>query len=322
MAMASEVLLSNNFLRLEYNTRECRSLGKCEKRFSRGFLSTGKNSNVPVVSVSMRGKGQKSDVTLRGKRQHCDVTGRAAMAVSASLGEAEVEMKAPAGSVSVVLLAGGVGKRMGANMPKQYLPLFNQPIALYSFYVFSNLPEVGEIVVVCDPSYKDIFLEASGKVSIPVKFAIPGKERQDSVFSGLQEVREEAVLVAVHDSARPLVTEKDTRKVINDALEHGAAVLGVPVKATIKEAAQGGFVAKTLDRSLLWEMQTPQVVKPSLLRQGFDLARSSSLEVTDDVSLVEHLSLPVRITTGSYENLKVTTPDDLLLAERILSQKK
>ncbi|WCJ41957.1 2-C-methyl-D-erythritol 4-phosphate cytidylyltransferase chloroplastic [Euphorbia peplus] len=222
-------------------------------------------------------------------------------------------------SVSVVLLAGGQGKRMGASMPKQYLPLLGQPIALYSLYTFSRMIEVKEIVVVCDPSYRDIFEDTIENISIDLKFALPGKERQDSVYSGLQAIDLNSELVCIHDSARPLVTSADVQKVMNDAWKNGAAVLGVPSKATIKEANSESFVVRTLDRKTLWEMQTPQVIKPDLLKKGFEYVNSHGLEVTDDVSIVEHLKHPVYITEGSYTNIKVTTPDDLLLAERILN---
>ncbi|XP_016443222.1 2-C-methyl-D-erythritol 4-phosphate cytidylyltransferase, chloroplastic [Nicotiana tabacum] len=222
-------------------------------------------------------------------------------------------------SVSVILLAGGKGKRMGASMPKQYLPLLGQPIALYSFFTFSRMPQVKEIIVVCDPSYQDIFEDAKENIQVELKFALPGKERQDSVYSGLQEVDSNSKLVCIHDSARPLVWTEDVEKVLKDGWLVGAAVLGVPAKATIKEANSESFVVKTLDRKTLWEMQTPQVIKPELLKKGFELVNREGVEVTDDVSIVEHLKHPVYITEGSYTNIKVTTPDDLLLAERILN---
>jgi len=173
--------------------------------------------------------------------------------------------------------------------------------------------------VVCDPSYKDIFEDAKGDYQAELKFALPGKERQDSVYNGFQAVDPNSELVCIHDSARPLVLSADVKKVLKDGLLNGAAVLGVPVKATIKEANRESFVVKTLDRKTLWEMQTPQVIKPELLRKGFELVNREGLEVTDDVSIVEHLKHPVYITQGSYTNIKVTTPDDMLLAERILN---
>ncbi len=100
---------------------------------------------------------------------------------------------------------------MGANMPKQYLPLRGEPIATHSLRLFASMPEVGEVVVVCDPSYRDVFEGAKLSRALPLKFALPGKERQDSVFNGLQAIATSAALVAVHDSARPLVTRKGAR---------------------------------------------------------------------------------------------------------------
>ncbi|MBA0777984.1 hypothetical protein Gotri_005920 [Gossypium trilobum] len=150
-------------------------------------------------------------------------------------------------SVSVILLAGGKGKRMGASMPKQYLPLLGQPIALYS--------SSGDT-----PCNMMIFVaEAKDKINVDLKFTLPGKERQDSVYSGLQAVDLNSELVCIHDSARPLVRSGDVEKVLKDGWLIGAAVLGVPVKATIKEANSDSYVVKTLDRKTLWEMQTPQV---------------------------------------------------------------
>lgn len=222
-------------------------------------------------------------------------------------------------SVSVILLAGGKGKRMGVSIPKQYLPILGQPIALYSFYKFSEMREVKEIIVVCDPSYAEIFEDTLEMIDVELKFALPGKERQDSVYNGLQAVDSNSELVCIHDSARPLVSSEDILKVLQDGLRIGASVLGVPAKATIKEANSEAFVVKTLDRKTLWEMQTPQVIKPELLKKGFELVNSEGLEVTDDVSIVEHLKHPVYITQGSYTNIKVTTPDDLVFAEWILN---
>ncbi len=136
----------------------------------------------------------------------------------------------------------------------------------------------------------------------------------------IQAVRPEATLVAIHDSARPMMDADDVRKCISDALAVGAAVLGVPVKPTIKEVNPDGTVVATLQRSKLWEVQTPQVIRPGLLKEGFALVQSEGLEVTDDVSIIEAMGKPVRVTPGSYTNIKVTTPDDLLIAEKFLGE--
>lgn len=274
----------------------------------------------------------------------------------------------PAGCVSVVLLAGGSGKRFGASMPKQYLPLAGVPIALHSLATFCALPEVGEVVVVCDPAYRDLFeafvlspppdllgfarTSAGGELGPPaamppLRFALPGAERQDSVQSGLAACAPGARLVAVHDSARPLVTRAEVRAVLADADASGAAVLGAPAKATIKLARTGWgpngdagpppsaaatspsadhapylFVERTLERDKLWEVHTPQVARPALFAAGFALVASRSLAVTDDVSVVEALGGAVRLTRGRYTNIKVTTPEDLEIAEKLLAEQR
>lgn len=229
---------------------------------------------------------------------------------------------APESSVSVVLLAGGVGKRFGAAIPKQYLDLKGAPIATYSLKIFSSLPEVFEIVVVCEKDWEHIFRDcyASLDRKLPLKFARPGAERQDSVANGFAVTDESAQLVAIHDSARPLVTPDDIWRCFSDAWNTGAAVLGVPVKPTIKEADSLGRVVQTLQRSKLWEVQTPQVIRPALLKLGFEKVIKEGLEVTDDVSIIEALGEPVQITPGSYTNIKVTTPEDMSVAERFVEE--
>nr|CAB3479065.1 unnamed protein product [Digitaria exilis] len=219
------------------------------------------------ASLRLRTGGSYS-VTLRRRARRSNPAIRAAIADGAQV----VAVKER--TVSVILLSGGQGKRMGASMPKQYLPLLGLPIALHSLKTFCQLKEVKEVVVVCEPDYIDVFEGSIEDLQIPIKFARPGKERQDSVFNGLQEIDGDSELVCVHDSARPLVSSEDVKK----------------------------------------------VMKPNLLKDGFELVKRDGLEVTDDVSIVEYLKHPVYITEGSYTNIKVTTPDDMLLAERLMSE--
>ena len=127
--------------------------------------------------------------------------------------------------------------------------------------------------------------------------------------------------MAVHDAARPLVTIDEVHACIRDAAQHGAAVLAVPMKATVKESDDGEFVGRTLERSRLWEIQTPQIMRPQLLRDGFTKVRAENLEVTDDVSIVEQMGEPVKLTVGEYTNLKLTTPEDMVIASRILQER-
>ena len=215
--------------------------------------------------------------------------------------------------ISVILLAGGLGTRMKSALPKHLLPLNQKPIVLYSFEVFRRLPEISEIVVVCDSASYSFFPQEKN-----VKFASPGQRRQDSVYNGLMQVDPRAELICIHDAARPLLSADVVRRCLQAGIAHGAATVGMPVKFTVKESREGNFVKNTLDRSALWEIQTPQVIKKELLEKGFSIADERNLTVNDDVSLVEHLGHPVKIVEGSYANLKITTQEDLPIAERLL----
>lgn len=215
---------------------------------------------------------------------------------------------------AAILLAGGLGTRMGALLPKQFLPLRGKPIALYSFELFQKIPLIDELIVVCAPEYRSLFAHTA----VPVKFALPGERRQDSVWNGFEKVSRGIELICVHDSARPLIDQQIVTQVLQEASLHGAAVVAVPLKSTIKESKAGGFVSRTLDRKLLWEIQTPQVARREFLEQGFKIAREENLTVTDDVSLVELLRKDVKLVTGSYANIKITTPDDLHVAEALM----
>jgi len=206
---------------------------------------------------------------------------------------------------------------MKADRPKQFLELNGKPILHHSLELFLGLKGVSSISVVIAEQYRND-LAGVIKSDSRVKFADPGKERQDSVFNGLQTTPDDASLVCVHDAARPLVTPEEIYNVIDDASEHGAAVLAVPMKATVKESADGEFVLKTIDRARLWEIHTPQVMRPGLLRDGFAKVEKEGLAVTDDVSIVEQLPAPVKITVGEYTNIKITTPEDMPMAESIL----
>lgn len=220
--------------------------------------------------------------------------------------------------VSLILLAGGTGTRMQAEMPKQYLPLgiSQKPIARHSFDLLLTLPEVTQMIVVCDPLYRAQFASET-----PVLFALPGQRRQDSVYHGLQFVSDDADLVCIHDSARPLISAPLVRRVLKAAISHGAATAGMPLKFTVKEThrepGKENFVASTPNRNFLWEIQTPQAMRPELLKRGFAEAHTQNLTVTDDVSLAELIGHPVKIVEGSYANLKISTPEDLAIAERL-----
>ncbi|CAK9115611.1 unnamed protein product [Durusdinium trenchii] len=238
-------------------------------------------------------------------------------------GNSRILCAASGSDVGVVLLSAGVGKRMGASIPKQYIKLLGLEIALHSLSTFLEC-DVAEIVIVCAEEWQHIFkdhLEKHGPPNCELKFTCGGKERQDSVKNGLDKIT--VPIVAIHDAARPLVTQAEFEKVVSDAREYGAALLAVPTKATIKQAmgADEAFVASTPTRKLLWEAHTPQVIRSELLRKGFEKAQQDGSEVTDDVSLIELLGEQVKLTEGEYTNIKVTTPEDIAVAETILKQR-
>jgi 2-C-methyl-D-erythritol 4-phosphate cytidylyltransferase len=223
-------------------------------------------------------------------------------------------------SISLIYLAGGRGLRMNRDgaVPKQFLPLRGKPMALHSFETMLAYPCIEEIVVVCDPCYFALFTAPPG---IDLLRAEPGELRQHSVFNALQFISTQAHLVCIHDSARPLLSYEDFVQVILAADRHGAATLAAPVKNTIKERDAEGFVTRTLERAKLWEIYTPQVMRPSLLTQGFAIAKENKISVTDDVSLVELTGHPVQLVHGSILNIKVTVPEDLALADALIDNK-
>ncbi len=220
---------------------------------------------------------------------------------------------------SVVFLAGGYGARMGSAIPKQYLCIQQKPLALYSFEVFLSLPEIQDVIVVCEPQYQSLFQTAAQAQGIKVRFALPGVRRQDSVYNGIQLLTGNP-LVCVHDSARPLIDPSLVRRIVQAADHCGAAVVGVRVKSTIKVCDGAQMVMTTPDRNSLWEVQTPQIVRLALLQEGFQKAQQESLTVTDDVALVELIGKPVKVVEGAYHNIKVTTPEDLCLAEQLIDK--
>lgn len=220
---------------------------------------------------------------------------------------------------SVVFLAGGTGIRMGGAIPKQYLSVHQKPLALYSFEVLASLPEVQNFVVVCDPQYDLLFERCAKAKGVKLQFARPGLRRQDSVFNGIQQLQDNP-LVCIHDSARPLIEPAVVRQVVQTAQSWDAAVVGVKVRSTIKVCDGAQVVIDTPNRASLWEMQTPQVIRLDLLKEGFTYAQQHQLTVTDDVSLVELLGKPVKVVEGSYANIKVTTPEDLICVEKLIEK--
>jgi 2-C-methyl-D-erythritol 4-phosphate cytidylyltransferase len=204
---------------------------------------------------------------------------------------------------------------MGEGIPKQYLSLCNKPVILRSLEALLTFPSWNEIVVVCEPEYQDLF---SDYKTIPIIFALPGKTRQDSLFSGFDALRNTPQWICIHDGARPLLKKKELSDVITAGKTYGAATLAAPTSSTIKESDEHLFVKKTLDREKLWDIQTPQVLTKDLLQRGRKYISEKNIIITDDVSLAEVLKHPVKLVPGSKSNIKLTTKEDLYLAKLLL----
>ncbi len=216
-----------------------------------------------------------------------------------------------------ILLAGGRGLRMGGPIPKQYLLLEGTPIAHYSFKIFEEAESIEAIVVVAEENYHPLFTSKNKRV----KFALPGVRRQDSLASGMRMLDPETQFACIHDAARPFLSTDLLELVLKEAFERGASALALPAKATIKEVDEDQMVIKTLDRSRLWELQTPQVAKKEWLKEGLERAFKEGITATDDLALIELLGHPVKLVKGSERNLKITTAEDLMIAKALLAGK-
>jgi len=226
--------------------------------------------------------------------------------------------------VCAVIVAAGKGRRMGAGKNKQFIDIGGRPVLYYTLEAFQQCVEVDEIVLVCAAEEKEYVREeivaryGFGKVKAVVA---GGAERQYSVFNGLKAVGG-CGFVLIHDGARPFVSGRILSEGIRHAREHGAAACGVVPKDTIKLRDESGFSKGTLDRSRLFSVQTPQCFSLGLILGCYEKAISGEIIFTDDTSVAEHFGRKVFLYEGSYDNIKITTTEDLALAEVILAKLK
>jgi len=226
-----------------------------------------------------------------------------------------------------------------SKIPKPFVKINSQPIIIYCLEILSKHPSVRDIIVVVNAGFLGEMVSKIRQYRIDkVRQVVEGgRLRQDSVRNALKVIDNRTDAVLIHDGARPIIDKETVSSVIKAARKSGAAILGVPVKATIKRVtksltrlrsglpsvarhhATAAFTVKeTLDRRYLWEVQTPQVFKKELILQAY--SKFGKSEVTDDASLVEKLGARVKVVMGSYSNIKITTPEDLVIAEAILNK--
>ncbi len=233
---------------------------------------------------------------------------------------------------TAIVLAAGSGKRMKSAVAKQYMPLGGKPLIWYALHAVEESSVIDDcILVACQEDIlngyvREQIVERCGFHKV-ISVVPGGAERYDSVYSALRTLADENGYVFIHDGARPFLTEDILKRCLAEAERTGACVAGMPVKDTIKIVDSLGYAKQTPDRSTLWQVQTPQVFETALITEAYEkLMRekeklaAAGIQITDDAMVVETLmERPVKLVEGSYRNIKVTTPEDIAVAEAFLN---
>ncbi|MEW6109075.1 MAG: 2-C-methyl-D-erythritol 4-phosphate cytidylyltransferase [Nitrospirota bacterium] len=224
--------------------------------------------------------------------------------------------------ITAIVPAAGFGKRFGEHTNKQFEILNDKPLIIWPLETMEAMPEIYEIIPVLKEEDMEYGVEIFEKYRISkVKRIAPGgRERQDSVFNGLNLIDDKKSIVLVHDGVRPLIESYVIREAIKQLKDCDGVVVGVPLKDTIKEA-ENGIVRKTLKRDMLWSVQTPQLFSYKTIYNAYENAMKDSSYSTDDSALVERYGGRIRVVMGSYANIKITTPEDIMIARLFLQLK-
>jgi 2-C-methyl-D-erythritol 4-phosphate cytidylyltransferase len=223
-----------------------------------------------------------------------------------------------------IVPAAGTGERMGTNRKKPYLLLNKRPLLYYTLTALDSIASIAQIIVAVAPGderfcQQQVLEKFHFNKSIQI---IPGgSSRQESVRRLLERVPEDTQLVLIHDGARPLITPELLEQAIAETMVWKATVLAVPVKDTIKSANDTLQIEKTISRERLWAIQTPQTFERSVIQEAHQRASQEGFIGTDDAALVERMGVQVKIVMGSYDNIKITTPEDLIVAEALLKNR-
>lgn len=221
--------------------------------------------------------------------------------------------------ISAVIVAAGSGSRMGAGYNKVYMPLCGEPVLRHTIRAFQESGVCDELVIVTGADDFERAKAAADGLGIKYKLTEGGATRQESVINGIKAATGE--LVAVHDGARALITPELIKTVIKEAEEYGAAALGVVAKDTIKIADADGFITSTVERNSAYQIQTPQVFMKDALIKAHEKAICDGFAATDDCAVMERIGTKIKIVNGSYENIKLTTTEDIYTAEGILRKR-
>lgn len=226
--------------------------------------------------------------------------------------------------IAVVIVAGGSGKRMGTTVKKQFIQLRDKEVLAHTIEAFNEVDEISEIIVVVGQEDVEKVREeivARYQLNKVSKIVVGGKERQDSVYNGLVATSDEIEYVMIHDGARPFISKAVIQRAIEKTKQCKATIVAVPVKDTIKVIdIETETVEHTPKREKLWAVQTPQSFDKKLLLAAYENAHQKGLQVTDDSMIVEAYGKKVHIVLGEYTNIKITTPEDLVIGESILDE--
>jgi 2-C-methyl-D-erythritol 4-phosphate cytidylyltransferase len=222
--------------------------------------------------------------------------------------------------ISAIIVAAGKGTRMGANVDKLWLEVAGRPVVAHTWQQFNDAACVDEIILVVRDGMQSHFIELAEKFNFqkPFQLLVGGTERQDSVWNGLAAVSPKTEIVAIQDAARPCTSADLIAATIAAARETGAAVAAQPVTDTIKETVDGKIISRTVDRSKLWSVQTPQTFRVAVIRRAISAAREKGLVLTDDTAACELIGQPVQLVKSVTPNPKVTVPADLPFIESLL----
>ena len=222
--------------------------------------------------------------------------------------------------VTVIIAAGGKGTRIGAGKNKVFLKLLDKEVLYYTISAFENNKNIDDIIVVtaeADIGDCEKLINRYNFTKI-AKIIKGGKTRQESVIKGLRECDGDIVLI--HDGARAFVTDTEIDNTISDCIKYGAAAAGVKCKDTLK-ISSGGFIKETVDRENTYLIQTPQAFQRKEILSLHEKAFAEGLEATDDCMIAEHYGVKIKISEGSYDNIKLTTPEDMIIGESILKER-
>jgi 2-C-methyl-D-erythritol 4-phosphate cytidylyltransferase len=225
---------------------------------------------------------------------------------------------------SAIIVAAGKGTRMGPDVDKLFLELNNRPVVAHTWQRFEDTRSIDEIILVVRDDLESAFhgLARQYHFRKPFHLVVGGKERQDSVWNGLAALSDGAEIVAIQDGARPCTSPALIEKTIEIACKVGGAVAARPVTDTLKESADGKRIERTLDRTRLWAVQTPQTFQVDVIRRALVEVRRRGLQVTDDTAACELIGQPVELVISGEPNPKVTSPEDLPYIEQLLSNQR